>query len=107
MSSVPPNIVGPIMQAVVQQQQASQADDANQARRSAQSRQMAQRSEQAQNAVEDTDDDTTVHSEAGQGGGQGRAFSETPEEAGDESDGKSSDQVTRDDDGQVHIDVQA
>lgn len=95
------------MQAILQQQQASQVDDANQTRRSEQSRQMAQRSDQAQHSVEDTDDDTTVRSEAGQGGGQGRAFSETPEEAGDESEEKPSDQVTRDDDGQDHIDVQA
>jgi len=106
MSTVPPNIVGPILQTVVQQQQAAQTDDAEKARGTEQSRRMAQRSDRAEHTVSDTDSDTAVDPEAGQGGGQGRAFSEQPEEETPESQGPS-DAVTRDEDGRPHIDIQA
>ena len=106
MSSVPPNIVGPILQASLQQQQSAQVEDAAQSRQSEKSREMAQRADQAANAVEDTDDDTTVHGDVSSGGGQGRAFSE-PEESAEQTEEQSSDEITRDEDGQIHIDIQA
>ena len=106
MSTVPPNIVGPIVQTVVQQQQAAQTDDAEKARGTEQSQRMAQRSDRAEHTVSDTDSDTAVDAEAGQGGGQGRAFSEQPEEPTPESQGPP-DGVTHDEDGRAHVDIQA
>jgi hypothetical protein len=106
MSSVPPNIVGPILQASLQQQHAAQIEDAAQSRQSEQSSEMARKADQVAHSVEDTDDDTTVHGNAAGAGGQGRAFSE-PEEDVEENEGESADQITRDEDGQIHIDIQA
>ncbi|HUW83910.1 MAG TPA: hypothetical protein VMZ31_14070 [Phycisphaerae bacterium] len=106
MSTVPPNIVGPILQTVVQQQQAAQTDDAEKARGTEKSERMAQRSDRAEHTVADTDSDSAVDPEAGQGGGQGRAFSEPPEEQAPESQAPP-DAVTHDENGQPHIDVQA
>jgi hypothetical protein len=106
MSTVPPNIVGPILQTVVQQQQAAQTDDAEKSRGNEQSQRMAQRSDRAEHTVSDTDSDTAIDAEAGQGGGQGRAFSEQPEEQAPEPQGPS-DGVTHDEDGRAHVDIQA
>jgi hypothetical protein len=106
MSTVPPNIVGPILQTIVQQQQSAQTDDAEKARGTEQSQRMAQRSDRAEHTVSDTDSDTAVDADAGQGGGQGRAFSEQPDQQSPETQGPE-DGVTHDEEGRPHIDIQA
>jgi hypothetical protein len=107
VSAVPPNIVGPILQVPVQQQQTAQAQDADHAHGSEKSRLLAQRADQAEHAVEDTDGDTVVHADAGGGGGPGRAFSESPEQPSSQKQEEGEEGVRRGPDGQVHIDIQA
>ena len=106
MSAVPPNIVGPVLQVPLQQQQAAQGQDADQARGSEKSRLLAQRADQAEHSVEDTDNDTVVHADAGGGGGQGRAFSESAEKSSSEPQ-EPEEGVRKGPDGQTHIDIQA
>lgn len=107
MTAAGPNLVGPILQAPLQQERLAQARDAEQTQQSEKSRQLAARADQAEHAVEDTDADTVVHTDAGGTGSQGRAFGEASEEARPEQELQKADQVTRDEQGQIHIDLQA
>ena len=80
MSTVPPNLVGPILQSNLAQRQVSQVRDNERAQETSAQRQQSKAINEKDSTVETTDDDTQVHADAEGTGSQGRAFSE-PEEA--------------------------
>ncbi len=79
MSSVPPNLVGPILQTPLTQRQVSAVRDAKQSHEAAAARQQTAASEDTDTIVETSDNDTRVHADAEGTGSQGRAYSESPE----------------------------
>lgn len=83
MSSVPPNLVGPILQSNLTQRQISRVRDNERSQESSSQRQQANAIDERDSTVETTDGDTQVHSDAEGMGSQGRAFtgSEPDEQA--------------------------
>jgi len=80
MSTVPPNLVGPILQSGLMQRQVSPVRDNERAQETNAQRQQSNQINEKDSTVETTDDDTQVYTDAEGGGSQGRTFSE-PEEA--------------------------
>lgn len=105
MSEIP-GIIASSLQSLLQQRQASQSHQADESRTAELRQQRAAIDERAHDVVETTDDDTRIHPEAGQGGGQGRPFSgkssEQEETPPDEDSG-----ITVDEDGRLHLDLEA
>jgi len=85
MSSLPPNLVGPILQSPLAQRQIARVRDNQQAQEASLRHQQTHAVDQQDSTVETTDGDTQVHSDAEGMGSQGRAFTgdqpEQPEEA--------------------------
>ena len=79
MSTVPPNLVGPILQSNLTQRQVSQDRDNERAQETSAQRQQSNAINEKDSTVETTDDDTEVYADAEGGGSQGRTFTE-PEE---------------------------
>jgi len=80
MSSVPPNLVGPILQSHATQRQASDVRRAETTQQERAERLQHLATDKHDSTVETTDGDTQVHPDAeGSGGNQGRSFTE-PEE---------------------------
>lgn len=103
MSTVPPNLVGPILQSGLMQRQVSQVRDNERAQEANAQRQQSNLINEKDSTVETTDDDTQVYTDAEGGGSQGRAFSE-PEEAQEQS--ADSDLDSKPEEGR-HIDFEA
>ena len=80
MSSLPPNVVGPILQTNLTQRQVSQIRDNERAARASADRQQNNAIDEKDSTVETTDNDTQVHTDAEGAGSQGRAFT-PPEDA--------------------------
>ncbi len=79
MSTIPPNLVGSILQTPFAQHQASSVRDAERTQHAAAQRQQIAAATETDTTVETTDNDTQVHTDSEGQGSQGRAFSE-PEE---------------------------
>ena len=107
MSAIPPNTIGSILQAAAQAAQTSAARDADENRQGSIARTVRQAAEQRATVVSDADQETEVGDSATSAGGQGR------ESGADETDADASDAtnpetgVHRDEQGQVHLDIQA
>lgn len=103
MSSLPPNLVGPILQSGLAQRQVARIRDNTQAQESSLRHQQANAIDQQDSTVETTDGDTQVHSDAEGMGSQGRAFAGGQ---GDEKQEAGSDESPDTTEGR-HIDLQA
>lgn len=85
MSSIPPNLVGPILQTPFVQTQAAAARGVDDAQRVNAERRGTIAAAETDTTVETTDTDTQVFTDAEGSGSQGRAFSdETPEKPADQ-----------------------
>lgn len=106
MSSVPPNLVGPILQSNLTQRQVSQVRDNAQVQEATARRQTAAVASEKSNAVETDDNDTAVHADAEGAGSQGRAFT-SPEDEEQPSNVEPADHENDADDEGRHIDFEA
>jgi hypothetical protein len=110
MSGISSDAAGSILQAGLQQNAASNIQDNEHNRAVNTERRAAQKADQRGDDVVGEDADMTVNTEGG-GGGQGRNFSEAPNEENAEASGNATDTdqsgITTDDNGQLHIDVEA
>jgi len=79
VSTLPPNLVGPLLQSHLVQQQVSRVRDNERAQELSARRKQSSAIDQQESTVETTDNDTQVHAEAEGTGSQGRPFS-SPEE---------------------------
>lgn len=79
VSTLPPNLVGPLLQSHLVQQQVSRIRDNERAQELSARRKQNNTIDQQESTVETTDNDTRVHAEAEGTGSEGRPFS-SPEE---------------------------
>ena len=105
MSTIPPNIVGPIVQSGAAQKQAARALEGEREQQSNAVAAGNKISEKAAETVGETDNDARVHTDAEGSGGQGGSSGE--EHAGPEHDDNDQSGIRRDDDGQLHVDLEA
>ena len=103
MSSVPPNIVGPILQSNLAQRQVSGVRDNERAQQTNADQKQSAAINEKDSTVETTDNDTEVYADAEGQGSQGRAFTEPDQ---DEEEQQPEDDSPDADQGQ-HIDFQA
>ncbi|HSW46937.1 MAG TPA: hypothetical protein VLM89_15350 [Phycisphaerae bacterium] len=80
MSTLPPNLVGPILQSHLTQRQAAAVRDIERASAAVDLRQQKTIIDEKGSIVETTDNDTQVYSDAEGTGSQGRPFSEQQQE---------------------------
>ena len=106
MSSIPPNVVGPILQAGTAQRQASRVLE-NEREQQETAFRSASRVSDRLDAVDETDNDTQVNSDAEGLGSQGKFAAQPDDEQADEPSTESATGITRDDDGHVHVDLEA
>ena len=105
MSTIPPDIVGPLAQSGVQQQHASRGLEHERAQQAGAMERGSRISDQAADTIGEADGDTRVHTDAEGTGSQGRAHSDEQGEPTEEpADGGG---VRCDDDGQIHLDLEA
>lgn len=102
MSSVPPNLVGPILQTPLAQRQVSALRDAERTHADNAKRQQVAALDANDTTVETTDNDTQVHTDSEGQGSQGRQFNDSDEESPPED-------APRPGDGEqgLHIDLEA
>lgn len=106
MSTIPPNLVGPIMQAAAAQKQAARALEGERQQQSNAVDAGNKISDKATDTVGETDNDVQVHTEAEGGGSQGRSAGDGQDEQ--QEDAPNQDQgIHRDDEGQLHLDLEA
>jgi hypothetical protein len=106
MSSLPPNIVGPILQAGVQQHHAARQLGAAREVQDELSAGAVRRSQLAADTIGESSADLQVSTDAAGAGSQGRAFSDAAGTAEDQTPAQSGD-VQRGADGQPHLDIEA
>lgn len=80
MSTVPPNLVGPILQSPLLQRQVAGAREIERGQEFTAQRQHTTAIDEGDATVETTDGDTQIHSDAEGAGSQGRPFSEAEPE---------------------------
>jgi hypothetical protein len=108
MSAIPPNLAGAILQAGVQQQNVARVQDSEREQQENAALKGAQRSEHASEAIGDQDDETQVNSDSEGAGSQGRAFQSSDDDPATTDDSATSaGGISRDEDGQLHIDLEA
>ncbi len=105
MSTIPPNLVGPIIQSAAAQKQAARALEGEREQQSNAVVTGNKMSEKAAEAVGETDNDSRVHTDAEGSGGQGGSTGEEHSESKNDADSDSG--IRRDDDGQLHVDLEA
>ena len=105
MSSVPPNLVGPILQSNLAQRQASGIRDSEEAQKTNATRRQAVASDETDTTVGTDDQDVQIRADTEGTGSQGRASS-NPEEA-EEANPEAADADDPSDDEGQHIDLQA
>ncbi len=105
MSTIPPNIVGPIVQSGAAQKQAARALEGEREQQSNAVAAGNKMSEKAAGTVGETDNDSRVHTDAEGSGGQGRGAGE--EHAESKHDDNPDSGIRRDDEGQLHVDLEA
>lgn len=106
MSSIPPNIVGPILQAGITQRQASRILENEREQQQAAAESTGKLHDRLE-AVDETDNDTKVNTDAEGLGSQGRFTAESDDGSSTETPTDSAGGITRDDDGQLHLDLEA
>jgi len=108
MTTIPPNIVGPILQSALQQRQIARERDGDANRQIEAARVGASVAERTQLEVEATDDDTRVHADGGGQGSQGRPFrGEQEVEAASAEQEETTPGLHTDERGQIHLALQA
>ncbi|UCD28318.1 MAG: hypothetical protein JSV03_14730 [Planctomycetota bacterium] len=104
MSSIPPNLVGPILQSDLTQQQISSIRDNLRAQQADARNQQSTAVAEKDSTVETDDDDIRIHGDAEGGGSQGRYLTESEGNSENptpcETDNFPEDQIT-------HIDLEA
>jgi hypothetical protein len=105
MSSVPPDIVGSSAQAGYQQADVAKIRDGERAAQANATARQAKAVDEAGSSITANDGDVEVYADAEGGGGQGRA-NEEEENTQDETN-ETQDGVRQDDDGEIHLDLQA
>jgi len=105
MSSVPPNLVGPILQSNLAQRQVSGVRDNEEAQKTNANRRQAAALDATDTTVGTDDEDAQIHTDAEGTGSQGRSFT-NPEEA-EELEGEAAESDLPSDDEGHHIDLQA
>ena len=103
MSSVPPDLVGPVLQSNLAQRQVSAVRDRERVQQANAQRQQSAAIDEKGTTVETTDNDTQVHTDSEGQGSQGRAFS-SPQET---EETQPVDTASADGDEGRHIDLQA
>jgi hypothetical protein len=93
-------------QAGYQAREAAKAKDAAGAGRANAKDRQVKALDEASSTVETEDGDTQIYTDAEGSGGQGRPFEEQGTGEQGAADEKESDGVTRDDDGQLHLDIE-
>ena len=107
MSSIPPNVVGPILQAGTTQKQASRALENEREQQSNAVLAGSKMREQAAETVGEADNDARVHTDAEGAGSQGRHSGEEQADDKPDEDQAPGHGIHRDDEGQLHVDLEA
>ena len=107
MSTIPPNLVGPIVQSGAAQKQAARALEGEREQQSNAVVAGNKISEKAAGTVGETDNDSRVHADAEGSGGQGGSTGEEHTESKNDDNAESDAGIRRDDDGQLHVDLEA
>ncbi len=106
MTHIPPHSVSSILQAGAQQKQAARAIDGARSQQDNATDKVARNSAHAAEAIDETGGDIEVSTDSEGAGSQGRDFAST---AGDEKQAPPEPEngITRDDDGHLHVDMEA
>ncbi len=105
MSEIPPELPSSAAQSGVQAREIAKEREARRAGQADAATRQVKTVDEAGSTVETTDNDVAVFSDAEGSGSQGRAFEEgAPPEAAGEDAGTG---ITQDDDGQLHVDLEA
>ena len=107
MSTIPPNLVGPIIQSGAAQKQAARALEGEREQQSNAVVAGNKISEKAAGTVGETDNDARVHTDAEGSGGQGGSTGEEHTDSKHDDNADSNSGIRRDDDGQLHVDLEA
>ena len=107
MSAIPPSSLGSLAQAGVQAGQVQGERDAEDNRQVDTARNARVAADQRTTSVSDTGEDAGVEDGTSGVGGQGRAFGDGEAEEQPDQTPSDEDGIRRDDDGSIHLDVQA
>ncbi len=107
MAEIPPDISSSAAQAGFQAREVAKERDARRIARSDAANRQLKSVDEAGRTVETNDDDVAVFSDAEGAGGQGRAFEEGDEPTAEKDDPTAATGITRDDEGQFHVDLEA
>lgn len=107
MAEIPSDIPASAAQAGFQAREVGRARDARSAQIANASNRRARAVDEAGNAVDTEDSDNQVFADAESSGGQGRPFEDGNPTNGDDAVEKSKVGFTKDNDGQLHIDLEA
>lgn len=105
MSGIPSDIAGSALQAGFAQREASRNADAARTGQTHASDRQIRAADEASSNVETEDNDMQIYADAEGAGGQGRMFSETPEEESEHGEEQSG--SAEEPDGPPHLDIQA
>jgi hypothetical protein len=104
-SGVPPPAIGSAIQTAQSQRQATDAARVDEARQAHAQRTQVARNEEMDSTVETTDAQMQVNTDGGGLGSQGRTAQ--PENEGEEPVEEEQTGITRDENGQIHLDLEA
>ena len=108
MSGIPSDIAGSALQAGFQARDVGKVRDGERAGQAQTANKAAKAVDEAGSTVETSDNDTAIFADAEGTGSKGRAYEEELlEENTDEEDQDTSEGVTTDADGQLHLDLEA
>ncbi len=107
MAEIPSDIPASAAQAGNQAREVSRGRDARSAQIANASNRRARAVDEAGNTVDTEDSDNQVFADAESSGGQGRAFEESNPTDADDAGEQSKIGITKDDDGRLHIDLEA
>ncbi len=107
MSTIPPNIVGPIAQSVQQQRSTARALEAERDQQANAAEVGNRSSQRSAEAIDEADNDTQVHTDAEGLGGQGRHHADEHPEHHTHDPPSPEAGIQQDADGHLHLDVEA
>ncbi len=107
MAEIPSNLASSAAQSGVQSREVARARDASRANTSAAVDRQVRSVEEAGTTVDTEDADSQVFSDAEGSGSQGRSFEEGTAAEGGQGEGASDNGITRDDEGHLHLDLEA
>ena len=99
--------IGSAIQSTQSQRQAGESREVEELRNANANAKQVARNEEMDSTVETTDSDTQVNTDGGGQGSQGRQFAEESEEHDQAEEGSGKGGFTVDDDGQMHLDLEA